>query len=403
MGTAKHMMEQGYSSDMGKSICPDCINEDGIKYYIIENSTSTPSTCSYCQNTNIKTCNMDLVVGYIHDCLVTEWSDPAEELPYESAEGGYQGNVIDTHDLLYHAGINTDDESILEDIAGSIHQSHWTKSDYFSLQPDQTLSYGWKSFCLIVLSKSRYFFLNTHNEPDNPRQHDEMNPVMILDSVSSIIQNLEMIKVIPVTTEIKRVRIVNDYKEATTASDLGSPPLDFCNMANRMSPAGIPMFYGAFDLETSIKETFEPEPNLTKKAVAGNFYPCRDLNVIDLSQKFKIPTIFSQEQNYRFEKRFLYDFIKDFTKPIERADRAHIDYVPTQIVTEYFRHILSKNTSIKIDGVIYPSSKKPNHNAIVIFAENDQCVEKGIKSRYTEELLFLHSIEKIDLTPFNTV
>ena len=403
MGTAKHMMEQGYSSDIGSYICPDCIQEDGIKEFIIENSTTSVSTCSYCNDTNSKTCNMDLVVGYIHDCLVTEWTDPAEELPFESAEGGFQGNVIDTHDLLYHAGINTDDESIIEDISESIHQSHWTKSDYFSLQPDQTLSYGWKSFCLIVLSKSRYFFLNTHNEPDNPRQHDEMNPVMILDSVASIIQNLEMIKVIPITTEIKRVRIVNDYKEATTASDLGSPPLDFCNMANRMSPAGIPMFYGAFDLETSIKETFEPEPNLTKKAVVGNFYPCRNLNVIDLSQQFKIPTIFDQDQSFRFEKLFLYDFIRDFTKPIERADRAHIDYVPTQIVTEYFRHILSKDNSVKIDGVIYPSSKNKSHKAVVIFADNEQCVEKGIKSRYTENLLFLNNYEEIDLTPFNTI
>ena len=58
---------------------------------------------------------------------------------------------------------------------------------------------------------------------------------------------------------------------------------------------------------------------------------------------------------------------------------------------------------MKIDGVIYPSSKNQNHDAIVIFAENDQCVEKGTKSLYAEELLFLSSIEEIDLTPFNTI
>jgi hypothetical protein len=403
MGTAKHMMEQGYNSDIGSYICPDCIQEDGIKAFIIENSTTSDSTCSYCNDTKIKTCNMGLVVGYIHDCIIKEWSDPAEELPYESAEGGYQGNVLDTHDLLWQVGVSVDDESILDDIAESIHQSHWTKNNYFSLAPDQTLSYGWKSFCQIVMSKSRYFFLSASNKSYDRKQHDEMNPIEILDSVASIIKNLTMLKEIPTSEEIKRVRIVDEYREATTASDLGSPPLDFCKMANRMSPAGIPMFYGAFDLETSIKETYEPEPNLTKKAVAGNFYPCRTLNVIDLSQKFKIPTIFDQDQSFRFEKRFLYDFIKDFTKPIERADRAHIDYVPTQIVTEYFRHILSKDTSLKIDGVIYPSSKNQNHKAIVIFADNDQCVEKGTKSRYTEELLFLNNFEEIDLTPFNTI
>lgn len=403
MGRLKHMMEQGYDSDIGTSICSDCIKEDGINTFIIENSTTATPACSYCQNTNIQTCDMGLVVGYIHDCIIKEWSDPAEELPYESAEGGYQGEVLHTQELLWELGVDVDNESIHDDIANSIEQGYWTRSDYFSLQPDQTLIYGWKGFCQFVMSKSRYFFLSASNESYDRNQHDEMNPIEILDSVASIIKNLNMIKEIPTSKEIKRVRIVGDYKEATTASDLGSPPLNFCNIANRMSPAGIPMFYGAFDLVTSIKETFEPEPNLTKKAVVGNFFPCRDLHVIDLSQQFKIPTIFDQDQSYRFEKRFLYDFIKDFTKPIERAERAHIDYVPTQIVTEYFRHILSKDRSMKIDGVIYPSSKNKNHKAVVIFADNDQCVEKGIKSRYTENLLFLNDYEEIDLTPFNTI
>jgi hypothetical protein len=403
MGRLKHMIEQGFDSDIGTSICQDCIKEDGIKAFIIENSTTTTSTCSYCNNINVNTCNMGLVVGYIHSCMIKEWSDPANVLPYESAEGGYQGEFSDTHDLLWQLGVNVDDETILDDITNSIEQSHWSKTSYFSLDPDQTLTYGWKSFCQFVMSKSRYFFLNAPNESYDKNQHDEMNPIEILDSVASIIKNLNMLKKLPITQKIKRVRIVDDYKEATTASDLGSPPLDFCKMANRMSPAGIPMFYGAFDLETSIKETYEPEPILTKKAVVGNFYPCRDLHVIDLSQEFKIPTIFNENQSYRFEKRFLFDFINDFTKPIERADSAHIDYVPTQIVTEYFRHILSKDNSIKIDGVIYPSSKNRGYKAVVIFADNEQCVEKGITSRYTEDLLFLNNYEEIDLTPFNTI
>ncbi len=401
MGRLKHMMEQGYDSDLGSFICPDCINEGGIKAFIIENCTIEITTCSYCNNINVKTCKMGWLVGYIHECITKEWSDPANVLPYESAEGGYQGEVLDTQDLLWQLGVDVSDESIIDDIANSIVQSHWSKTSYFSLAPDQTLSYGWKSFCQFVISKSRYFFLSASNESYDVNQHDEMNPIEILDSVASIIKNLNMFKELPTSKEIKRVRIVDDYKEATSASDLGSPPVDFCKMANRMSPAGIPMFYGAFNLETSIKETYEPDPASTKKAVVGNFYPCRTLQLIDLSLEFKVPSLFDKEQAFRFEKKFLYDFIKDFTKPIERADSAHIDYVPTQIVTEYFRHILSKANSRKIDGVIYPSSKNKNHKAVVIFADNDQCVEKGIIPEYTEKLLFLNNYEEIDLAPFN--
>lgn len=309
MGRAKHMMEQGYNSDIETSICPDCINENGLRDFIIQNSSTAFSTCSYCNNTNVKTCNMGKVIGYIHDCIEKEWSDPANELPYQSAEGGYQGEVLDTRELLWNLGISVDDESIIDDIVNSIHQSHWSKTDYFSLTADQTLSYGWKAFCQFVMSKSRYFFLNADNESYNKNQHDEMNPIEILDSVAKIVKSLNMLKKLPTSQIIKRVRIVDNYSEATTSSDLGSPPVEFCKIANRMSPAGIPMFYGAFDLKTAIKETYEPESPLTKKAVLGNFYPCRPLNLIDLSKAFKIPTIFEQDQIFRFEKRFLFDFM----------------------------------------------------------------------------------------------
>ena len=403
MGRLKHMLEQGYDSDIDRSICSNCINENGIRDFIIQNSSATLSACSYCNNTNIKTCNIGAVIGYIHECINREWTDPANELPYQSAEGGYQGEVLDTTELLWQLGVNVDDDTIIEDIADSIHQSHWSKTDYFSLTPDQTLSYGWKAFCQFVMNKSRYFFLDAHNESYDVDQHDEMNPIEIINSVANIVKSLDMLIELPTSQVIKRVRIVDNYDEATSVSDLGSPPLKFCKMANRMSPAGIPMFYGAFELETSVKETYEPESPLTKKAVVGNFYPCRALNLIDLSKAFKIPSIFEQDQSFRFEKRFLFDFIRDFTKPIERAERAHIDYVPTQIVTEYFRHILSKENSGKIDGVIYPSSKNTGHQAIVIFADNEQCVEKGKNSRYIEPLLYLDSIEEVDLTPFNNI
>jgi hypothetical protein len=404
MGRLKHMMEQGYDSDNILTICSDCILESGIKDFIIKNDDHHIIICSFCNkkrtSKTFMACKIHTVVGYILDCIKSEWTDPANVLPYESAEGGYQGQVLDTSDLLNNLGVEVADESILDQIVDSIEQSHWVKTSYFSLSPDETLIYGWKSFCTFVISQSRFFFLNAKNDSYDKNQHDEMNPIQILDSVASIITNLGMLKIILPDQGLRRVRIVDDYNEATTAKHLGSPPPDRCNMANRMSPAGISMFYGAFDLATAVKETYEPEPTIIKKAVVGNFYPCRSLNVIDLSKPFKSTSLFDEDEKYRFEKSFLRDFIRDFTKSIERADRAHIDYVPTQIVTEYFRHVLTKTSPSLIDGVIYPSSKNINHNAIVIFADNDQCIERTEEVR-TNSILALHSYETVDLKPFN--
>jgi hypothetical protein len=410
MGKAKHMLELGYSSDLDldldldENICSTCIDEVGISNFIINNQDPNIDCCSYCNETEalegFKACNFGLVVEHIFLSISAEWCDPAKVLPYQSAEGGYQGEVIDTEELLYYLGVNVDDEKIITDIAGCIENGYWCRQDYSSLSPNKTLVYGWKSFCEFVISKSRYFFLQAENNSYDPDQHDEMNPVDILKSVTSIISELGMFKDLLQTQELIRVRIVDDYSEAASASELGSPPLKYCTMANRMSPAGISMFYGAFDLETAVKETYEPEPEITKKAVVGHFYPTRKLKLIDLSKPFRVPSIFDEEQSHRFEKSFLFGFIEDFTKQIERAYRAHIDYVPTQIVTEYLKVFLFKNKSTLIDGVIYPSAKNQGHKAVVIFADNAQCNDEKL-SPDSETLLSLRSFKAVDLEPFN--
>ena len=50
------------------------------------------------------------------------------------------------------------------------------------------------------------------------------------------------------------------------------------------------------------------------------------------------------------------NFIDDFTKPIERSDRAHAEYVPTQVVTEYFRHVYRTGGGAQLDGIISSAS-----------------------------------------------
>jgi hypothetical protein len=55
---------------------------------------------------------MGSVIGYILDCINREWSDPAGELPYETKEGGYEGEVLYTHELLWELGVNVDNDSI---------------------------------------------------------------------------------------------------------------------------------------------------------------------------------------------------------------------------------------------------------------------------------------------------
>lgn len=157
------------------------------------------------------------------------------------------------------------------------------------------------------------------------------------------------------------------------------------------------MFYGAYDLDTAIKETYE-EVEEDKKAVCGIFKPTRELNFVDLTEVY-IPSLFDeQNQHNRVNAMFLYDFVKDFTKPIERNDRAHVDYVPTQIVTEFFRHIFKAEDNKGIDGVIYPSTKNDGAKALVVFADSDQCVgNEQVLGSESAALLQLVGIENYEV------
>lgn len=82
--------------------------------------------------------------------------------------------------------------------------------------------------------------------------------------------------------------------------------------------------------------------------------------------------------------------VRDFTKDVKKDGKEHIEYVPTQVVTEFFRYSFNKNRKYKIDGIIYPSSKNNKNEALVFFWDNEE----------SEKLLNLKSLkkEKIKIT-----
>jgi len=376
MGGAKRMWEEemarGYSSVGKIHVCERCIQDEGLKRFIKTNRK--PGTCTYCQR-EVRVSAMDSVIEYVMNSLNLEWGDPANEgLPYVTREGGWQGDVYSTWELFYDVGPNCP-EKITDTIVGAIHDTGWCRRDPYTLPVDRTLVYGWQKFSQFIIHTARFVFYKAVNSSYDGDQHDEMNPVDILEALGRIVRVLGLIDTVPAGEKIYRVRIVDQGEVKTLAKDLGPPPAERANMPNRMSPVGIPMFYGAFDLDTAIRETYDPCGEVGKKAAAGEFSTVRALRVVDLSESFFIPSLLDPKlQKLRPYYRFMRDFITDFTKPIERSDRAHAEYVPTQVVTEYFRHVYRTEEGAQIDGIIYPSSKT-GQKAIVIFADSRACID----------------------------
>jgi hypothetical protein len=378
VGIAKRMWEEeqsrGYSSVQDTYVCQRCVRDEGLRRFVAMHRE--PGVCSYCDRT-VRVCPMDDVVGHVVQSLRLEWGDPSNEgLPYETREGGWQGDVHNIYELLWEVGLDCPDE-VQDTIAEAILDTGWCKREPYSLSFDQTLLYGWRSFSQFIIHAARFVFYKAHNDSYDRDQHDEMNPVDILEALGTVVQKLKLTTVVPAGTKIYRVRIVSWKEMLRSAKDLGSPPADRATIPNRMSPVGIPMFYGAFDQDTAIQETYDPSRKGKLKAAAGEFSAARKLRVIDLSQTSFVPSLFDPKlQRLRPYYKFICDFISDFVKPIERSDRAHAEYVPTQVVTEYFRHVFRMDDGIPVDGIIYPSSKS-GRKAIVVFADSDACVDAG--------------------------
>ena len=162
------------------------------------------------------------------------------------------------------------------------------------------------------------------------------------------------------------------------------------------------MFYGAYSKDIAIAETYKTasEP---KKATIAEFISSRDLLVIDLSEELAIPSIFDAENRHNREQiKFINSFIFDISQPIDREEKIHIDYVPTQVVCEYLRYefkveksflelnsqdqevissvidlseLSSEELMLPIDGIIYSSAQRRDGKAIVLFANNSDCGE----------------------------
>ena len=121
----------------------------------------------------------------------------------------------------------------------------------------------------------------------------------------------------------------------TQAKELGPPPLEFAKTAGRMNAPGIVVFYGAYDKDTALAEATGTHDSMT----VAEFETLSDLAVVDLTNLPRIPSIF--ERGLRDSLLFLEHFTQEVSRPFEPDAEIHIEYTPTQVVSEFFRHRLT--------------------------------------------------------------
>ncbi|OIR18153.1 RES domain protein [mine drainage metagenome] len=396
-GAKKWMMEQqerGYWNVPDKFVCPNCVSDYALKEQI--KSKAVSNACSYCNRISRHSiaAAFDDFAKAILTGLQSEYGDPDNE--GVGWDKGWVGEVIDTYDALFdEAGLDVVSEELRQDIIHSLGDHQWCQRDFYRLTPSRALEFGWQRFAGFIKHKARYVFLNVDDSALDEMDEDHIPVSKFLEILGSVINRLKLFEHIPSGTEIYRLRIHDASSSYSSASELGSPPEEVCIYPSRMSPAGIPMFYGAFDKATCVAETYKPDGK-NHHGTFGHFKTIKDMLLLDLTKVPPTPSIFEpKSRDRRHNIAFLRSFIHDITRPVTKNGREHIDYVPTQVVSEYVRHVL-KVRGRPLDGIVYQSSRKEGKTACVLFIDGSACVDK-VTGRDREKL-FLYQVSHSDFT-----
>lgn len=345
-------------SSMDK-VCSGCIGDSDVKRWIA--STNGARGCDYCGGYTSPTVPLEELCDYLESGLGRYYGAAVDQLPWNGRDGGYQGTTWSTDEILFdRVGLNLprdDDGRLQEAITWGLSDEVWCDYDWMRLDEDEAMKQAWDAFCSTVKHQRRFFF---HHMGGSHEDLDSFSSLDILTAIAQLIDTSGLIRVQTPGLRLYRAR-PNFNKRSPAASDFGPPPRDVCQ-SNRMNPAGVPMFYGALDPRTAVKEVRESTSRV------GYFITETPLTILDLTRVPPIPGFFSDATRHqRLHLRFLHYFIHDIMQPVARDDRIHTDYVPSQVVTEFLREHAFEAGSL--DGIMYGSVVAPGKSNLVLFID----------------------------------
>jgi hypothetical protein len=351
-----------------KRVCSACVSDPDLKALIA--LPNGQRGCSFCKRRDAPTAAFIEVATHVFERLSEFYSRAVDHLPYVGKEGGYQAWNVDTGELLReHVGLDLPRDKagkLFDAIEESIGDELWCEYEWPSLEPDESLNSSWRTFCEIIKHKRRFFF---HGIGDEEFAHpDDRSPARLLSELGEQIDALGLIVIEKAGYRLVRARASVNGETYSTAAELGPPPPEFALQSNRMNPPGISMFYGADNAQLALVETRSPNVSL------GTFETTREIRILNLAEIPKAPGFFSSAKRMEiFTLRFLAKFADLIIQPVNRSDRTELDYIPTQVFTEFLRD--AEFEGGPIDGVRYRSATGEKGRNVVLFATPQNVVD----------------------------
>lgn len=384
MGRMKDALEQQWAQGYrhpGGFICVEHVTDQAL---IGQLDSAGIQPCEMCEETS-EAFTLDSVVTAVAEAVQFRYESPDDAgIPWDSESGGYIGAPLsESEEVLEElcedavAGEHLWDFITL--IASALENDQWTPNRH--AESLDSMQWAWEEFEDDVKKSSRFiFFENAADETSTSAtrsSHFLMKLRPFLDPAHGLITK------IPAGTEFFRGRLTDNplskeaHEKMSDAKGLGPTPAKLA-AANRMSPRGIPMFYASATPETAMKEI--AAHGLYSYARIGAFKNQKTLTILDLTSVPQRPSPFDVENRHKDGLlEFFRDFARNVTQPVIPDGREHIDYVPTQVVTEFFRWAPDQD----LDGIKLKSAQDGEDTFVLFFTEDDVADEGALHKSST--------------------
>jgi RES domain-containing protein len=358
---------------INKLVCTRCVQDNFLQRLVRKHRGQLD--CNYCNSlsTRVATASVNVLMSPIAARLRQCFSEEVHAgCPNDSDAADIIQNKP-TLDALQSFEFEIS-ENVLEDIADAFKNNFWVDAadgEWMGSHEHEELTWSWEKFTHKVKHEQRFFFQHV----DKREKHQGVFPPSeMLREISNLVVKHKLLRKIESGVELFRVRARNGENWPLIEKELSAPPANNAR-AGRMNPAGISYMYAAFDAETAVAETISARPTLY---VMSRWKTLRKLVVLDLSRLPALPSQFDETKRRQREAiLFLDNFVCDISKPVGSGYNDQIEYVPTQVVSEYFAHVFRlTGNSGRLDGLQYQSAKRPEGVNVVLFPSPTEQTER---------------------------
>lgn len=358
---------------IGEAICLDHIVEPFLKN--LATAHVNEYFCTFCTRSPHAdkapfAVSMDFVADRVFEAITSRYRSFDDASYYE---GEAFETALDTAEVVYTVAEGSFDEALSEQVLGTITAAIVAPEFWFEEDRSDNLTLSWDQFAETVRRESR-FVLMSRPRPGG----DNEPPARVARFLEGLLayadKSAQMLDVLPVGTRIYRGRMTDDPEqlrsdvEKAPAQQLGAAPASRA-ASGRMSGEGVPLFYAATNVRTAVAEIALHSPY--DHALIGEFITQRPLVILDFTRKPNLPSIYdSARQARRIFVEFVDEFVDAITRPIILDGRERVDYLPTQVVTEFLRWVPAR----RIDGIAFPSRADKRGKNIVLFTTGGEDV-----------------------------